>query len=118
MLVKNKQKIGQKVGSFWKASMGGALSFVLILLLVFPILLFSSLNPTNKLNNLNGANIKIDLSFKDSLGLIKNYTIYESTKPASILDFMENEEEFMNGMTMIIQNQMRLIIFLKNKYRD
>ena len=94
MKAKNTSKIGQKVGKVMKAGMGGLLSFTLILLLVLPILLFSSLNPTNELNNLNGATIKIDLSFKDSFGLIKNYTVYESTKPETILDFMENEEEF------------------------
>ena len=96
MKVKNVTKIGQKVGTFMKGAMGGVLSFALIIIIVLPIMLFSSLNPTNELNNLNGANIKIDLSFKDSLGLIKNYTLYEATKPATILDFEENEEEFID----------------------
>ena len=93
---KNVTKIGQQVGTFSKASLGGVLSFALIIILVFPILLFSSLNPTNKSNDLTGANIKIDLSFKDNLGLIKNYTLYESTKPESILNYMDNEDEFNN----------------------
>ena len=35
-------KIGQIVGKFMKGSMGGVLSFVLVILLVLPILLFSS----------------------------------------------------------------------------
>ena len=94
MKAKNVSKIGQKVGKVMKAGMGGLLSFGLVILLVLPILLFSSLNPTNELNNLNGASLKIDLSFKDSFGLIKNYTVYESTKPETILDYMENKEEF------------------------
>ena len=96
MKAKNVSKIGQLVGKVMKAGMGGVLSFVLIILLVFPILLFSSLNPTNKENKLNGAKMKIDLSFKDSFGLIKNYTLYESTKVETILDYTENEEEFEN----------------------
>ena len=94
MKVKNISKVGQLVGKISKASMGGILSFGLILLLVFPILLFSSLNPTNQSSNLNGAILKIDLSFKDSSGLIKNYTLFEKTKPEAILDFEKNEEIF------------------------
>ena len=98
MKAKNDTKIGQIVGKFMKGSMGGVLSFVLVILLVLPILLFSSLNPTNELNSLNGASLKIDLSFKYESGLIQNYTLYESTKPETILDFTENENEFENEM--------------------
>ena len=94
MKAKNITKIGQKVGIVSKASLGGVLSFALIILLVLPIFLFSSLNPNNKSNDLTGANIKIDLSFKDNMGLIKNYTLYESTKPESILNYIDNEKEF------------------------
>ena len=90
----NVSKIGQVVGKPKKSLMGGLLSFGLVIIIILPILLFSSLNPTNVLNNLIGGNIKIDLSFKDSLGLIKNYTLYESTKPETILDYKENEDEF------------------------
>ena len=93
MKVKNISKVGQRVTKFWKASMGGILSFVLVLLLILPILLFSSLNPTNELNNVNSANIKIELGFKDKVGLFKNYTLYESTKPVSIMNFENNEDE-------------------------
>ena len=93
MKVKNKLKVGLRIKKYMKAAMGGVLSFILVLLLIIPILLFSSLNPTNQLNNVNSANIKIELGFKDKLGLFRNYTLYESTKPVLIMNFEKNEAE-------------------------
>ena len=96
MKVKNVSKVGQRIKKLVKAGMGGVLSFILVLLLVLPILLFSSLNPTNQLNNVNSANIKIELAFKDKEGLFRNYTLYESTKPLLVMNFDQNEEELNN----------------------
>ena len=93
MRVKNISKVGVRIKKLMKAGMGGVLSFILVLLLIIPILLFSSLNPTNQLNNVNSANIKIELGFKDKLGLFKNYTLYESTKPVLIMNFEKNKDE-------------------------
>ena len=84
MTAKNQQLVGQKIGKFLKIGMGGTLSFVLIFILVAPLMLFSSLNPTNQKNNLTGANLKVDLSFFYKNGAIKNYTLYENSKPESI----------------------------------
>ena len=88
----NVSKVGQRIKKVVKTFMGGILSFILVLLLVLPILLFSSLNPTNQSNNVNSAKIKIELAFKDKAGLFRNYTLYESTKPLLIMNFDQNEE--------------------------
>ena len=99
MTAKNAQLIGQKVKKIMKIGMGGTLSFTLILLLVIPIMLFSSLNPTNELNNLTGATLKIDLSMVYQNGASKNYTLFENSKPESIKDFFpdyENDWEIYN----------------------
>ena len=84
MTAKNQQLVGQKIGKLLKIGMGGTLSFVLIFILVAPLMLFSSLNPTNQMNNLTGATLKVDLSFFYKNGAIKNYTLYENSKPESI----------------------------------
>ena len=84
MNAKNKQLVGQRVGKFMKIMMGGFLAFLLILILIAPLMLFSSLNPTNKLNNLTGAVLKIDLCFFYKNKAVQNYTLYENTKPESI----------------------------------
>ena len=84
MNAKNKQKVGQKIGKMLKILMGGALTFSLVFILVTPLILFSSLNPTNKINNLTGASLKIDLGFFYENGVIKNYTLFENSKPENI----------------------------------
>lgn len=91
MSAKNISKVGQQIGKTLKVGMGATLSFGLIILLVGPILLFSSLNPTNQLNNLTGATLTIELSFFYENGAVKNYTLYQNSKPESIIDFKEND---------------------------
>ena len=94
MNAKNLQLVGQKVGKVYKIGMGGILSFGLIFLLIIPILLFSSLNPTNKINNLKGASLTVDLAFRYDNGLITNYTLYKNTKPESIKDLSKNDPDW------------------------
>jgi hypothetical protein len=84
MNAKNKQKVGQRIGKFKKFYFGGGLTFVLVLIIVSPLILFSSINPTNKINNLTGASLKIDLGFFYENGVIKNYTLFENSKPENI----------------------------------
>ena len=93
MTAKNSQLIGQKVKKIMKIGLGGTLSFTLILLLVVPIMLFSGLNPTNELNNLLGATLKIDLSILYKNGATKNYTLFENSKPQAIKNLFPDEKE-------------------------
>ena len=92
MTAKNIQLVGKKVKVFFKIFMGGLLAFALIIILIIPLMLFSSLNPTNKLNNLTGAVCKIDLCFFYKNKFVKNYTLYENSRPESI-DTL-NDEDF------------------------
>jgi ABC-type multidrug transport system fused ATPase/permease subunit len=80
----NAKKVGQPVKKGSKITMGGVLSFALLLVLVGPLLLFSSLNPTNELNNLTNADLKVELGFIYKNELMKNYTIFQNSKPQSI----------------------------------
>ena len=93
---KNKTFIGQQIGKIYKVGMGGTLSFGLIILIIAPILLFSSLNPTNEINTLTGATLTVELSFLYYNGLIMNYTLFQNTKPESIEDFLENDKDWIN----------------------
>ena len=94
MNAKNKQKVGQKIGKMLKILMGGALTFSLVFILVTPLILFSSINPTNKLNNLTGASLKIDLGFFYENGVIKNYTLFENSKPENIENMKEGSFDY------------------------
>ena len=94
MIQKNQQLVGKEIGIVLKTGMGGTFSFALLLLLVLPILLFSTLNPANILNNLTGATLQIDLSFFYKSGSIQNYTLFQNSKPESIDEYKYNEKEW------------------------
>ena len=94
MNAKNQQLVGQQVGKTLKIGLGGTLSFGLIIILIFPIYLFSSLNPTNQLNNLKAATLSAELSFLYDNGLMTNYTLYKNTKPESIKDFSKHSKDW------------------------
>ena len=94
MNAKNNQLIGKQVGKTMKIGMGGFLSFGLIFLLIMPILLFSSINPTNHSNPLKGATLTAELSFIYNNGLKTNYTLFTNEKPESIKDFSKDDKDW------------------------
>ena len=87
----NSKAVGQEIKKMNKFFMGGLLSFSLVFILIGPVILFSSLNPLNKLNNVISADLKVELCFVYKNLLMKNYTIFHNSKPQSI-DFITNEE--------------------------
>ena len=87
------EKIGQKISKKRKIIMGGLLSFALIFILVIPLVLFSSLNPTNKLNNLTSAKLNVDLTFIYENGVILNYNLFENTRAKTIRDMFKDGKE-------------------------
>ena len=88
--------IGKKVSLKQKLSLGASLTFILVLILIFPLILFSSLNPTNKLNNLTGAKITVDLTFNYENGAIKNYILFENTRADSISGMFKKDDKIWN----------------------
>ena len=92
----NAKKVGQPVKKGSKTTMGGVLSFALLLVLVGPLLLFSSLNPTNELNNLTNADLTVELGFIYKNELMKNYTIFQNSKPQSIGPISQDDFDHYN----------------------
>ena len=80
----NNKPVGHPVKKGSKIGMGGVLTFALLLILVGPLFLFSTLNPTNELNNLTNADLTVELSFIYKNKLMKNYTLYQNLNPQSI----------------------------------
>ena len=80
----DEKPVGERISRKQKIMIGGSLAFILILILTVPLILFSSLNPTNELNNLTGAKITVDLTFNYENGAIKKYNIFENTRADSI----------------------------------
>ena len=89
----DEKPIGEKVGWDSKISMGASLAFVLVLILILPLILFSSLNPTNKLNNLTTAKLSVNLTFNYENGAIKSYTLFENERADSIFDMFRNDDD-------------------------
>ena len=87
--------IGQKIDKMRKAQKGGVLSFILITALVFPLIMFSSINPTNIKNSVYDAKLKVDLSFSYKDSEMKKYTLFENNRPETITEMKaEIFEEF------------------------
>ena len=84
--------VGKRIGYKKKFGIGATLAFALILILIVPLILFSSLNPTNQLNNITAGQLKIDLSFTYENGAIKNYNLFENTRADSIAQ-MDNQDD-------------------------
>ena len=91
----DERPIGRRVSYKKKFGIGATLAFALIMTLIVPLILFSSLNPTNKLNNITAGELKVDLSFTYENGAIKNYNLFENTRADSISQ-MSNEDETWN----------------------
>ena len=89
----DEKPIGEKVGWNSKISIGASLSFILILILILPLILFSSLNPTNKLNNLTTAKLAVNLTFNYDNGAIKGYNLFENARADSIFDMFRNDDD-------------------------
>ena len=85
--------IGERVARKKKIGMGGILTFILIFLLIIPLVLFSSLNPTNKLNNLNAGKLNVDLTFIYESGVELNYNLFENTRAKTISDMFKNSND-------------------------
>ena len=84
------EPVGQKVGRKSKMGMGAPIAFILILLLIVPLILYSSLNPTNKSNNLTAGKLNVDLTFIDKNGIKLNYNLFENTRAKSISEMFQN----------------------------
>ena len=87
----DERPIGRRISRKKKLGIGATLTLVLILILIIPLILFSSLNPTNKLNNITGGELRVDLSLTYENGAIKNYNLFENTRADSISQ-MDDEE--------------------------
>ena len=82
--------IGQKIAMWFKITVGGLTSIILILILIIPLILFSSLNPTSDINNVNSAGIKIYMSFMDSSEQERNILIFENDYARSITNMTDD----------------------------
>jgi hypothetical protein len=80
----DEKPIGERVDKKMKFGIGFTLSFGLIFTIIIPLLLFSSLNPTNKINNITEAKMSVDLTFIYENGVMKKYNLFLNDRADSI----------------------------------
>ena len=118
----DEKPIGKRVGTKEKLTIGASLATVLILILVVPLILFSSLNPTNQLNNLTGAKITVDLSFNYENGAIKKYNLFENTRADSISEIDSIWEAYNYSESVQTRNfnkkQVQRVVFSETSDRN
>ena len=73
------RRIGTKIPNFMKVFMGGSTFFAVLIIVFGPIFLFSSLNPTNQVNEVIGVNLKVVLQIPPSDKDKDNLHNYEIT---------------------------------------
>ena len=88
----DEKPIGERVSKEKKFGIGFILSFSLIFIVIIPLLLFSSLNPTNKINNINEARMNVDLTFNYKNGVMKNYVLFLNERADSISDMFKSTD--------------------------
>ena len=70
--------VGLQIKKWVQLVLGGLVSFILVLILILPLILFSSLNPTSEINNVNSAGMKMYMSFVDINKQERNILIFEN----------------------------------------
>lgn len=80
MIQEKFRDIGEKIGIIEKLSFGCIGFSGLLILLLGPLFLFSTLNPSNTINSVTGAHIKMSLCFKKD-SKINNFTIFKNDNP-------------------------------------
>ena len=86
----DEKPIGERVSKDKKFGIGFTLSFGLVFTLIIPLLLFSSINPTNIINNITEARMNIDLTFKYKNNVMKNYNLFLNERADSINEIFKS----------------------------
>ena len=105
-----KKRVGSLIPNYMKFSMGGTSYFAIIILIFGPLILFSSLNPINIVNSVNGINLKIVLCMNTEKGVNINFTLYHTSN--SIIRDFNTEEEY--SEYLLAQNNSELQNFNKS----
>ena len=110
-----KRRVGTLTPNYMKLMMGGTTYFAIIILIFGPLILFSSLNPINIINSVNGVNLKIVLCMTIENSTRINLTLFRTSN--SIIKGFNSEEEYSDYL--VAQNNSELSNFNKSyKYQQ
>jgi hypothetical protein len=83
MKYENIRKVGEEMKWYNKVSLGGITFILVLVILLGPLLLFSNLNPTNKINNIKSSKIDLSLVFYFD-GVFSNYSLFQNSQASAI----------------------------------
>ena len=89
-----KRRVGSLSPLYMKILMGGTMYFCAIMLIFGPLILFSSLNPINMVNSVNGINLKIVLCMNIEQSTKINLTLYHTSN--AIIKSFDSDEDYSN----------------------
>ena len=88
------RRVGSIIPNYSKIFFGGLTNLSIIVLIFGPLILFSSLNPINVVNQVNGVNLKIVLCMQVEHKAKINLTLFQTYN--SIIQGFKNEQEYSN----------------------
>jgi hypothetical protein len=91
MKVNNMKKVGESITLIQKVLWGGVNFAILLIILIGPLLLFSSLNPTNTYNPVLDASIELSFMFKINK-VTHTLNLFQNNYVDSIVDISESQD--------------------------
>ena len=88
------RRVGTIIPNYLKTIIGTLTNFSIIALIFGPLILFSSLNPINVINQVSGVNLKIVLCMQVEHSAKINLTLFQTYN--SIIQGFKNEQEYSN----------------------
>lgn len=86
-----------------KVLMGWALFLLILLLLFGPMILFSGLNPTSKLNSITNANFEVGILLNGSTG--NYYQLFVNSNIANLMSVPEKSMEPFSSIASIVNSK-------------
>lgn len=100
----HKKKVGSSISIIEKLFIGFLSFFILIVILIGPLLLFSNLNPITEFSNPIGANVNLQICFNIN-ERYSNFTIYKTNLPKDISIMTKNVYDTNNyGISTLTKN--------------
>ena len=106
------RRVGTKAPVYMKILMGSTTFFIVIIIIFGPLVLFSSLNPTNTPNHVVGVNVKIILSIPTDYTQKLNLTLFETSN-----SYIENFDNEQNYKEYLENNTNKDILDYKKSYK-
>jgi hypothetical protein len=92
MKANRRKRVGAVINNISKITMGGGSFLVILIILIGPLLLFSSLNPANISNPVIGAGTELSIVFQINNKVTNTFLLFSNDYVESIYDITDNPD--------------------------